>query len=108
MSLLFFDPRTGHTGVGRFMSALLACPRQLDCLRRSGVIRQPNGLNALIAPTVCAANAMRRVDDRSIGESEGKSHIGLELGGMVVSAVGLVAPGADGFRGGGGEHGVSA
>ena len=32
----------------------------------------------------------------------------MELGGVVVEAVGLVAPVADGFGGGGGQEGVSA
>jgi hypothetical protein len=40
--------------------------------------------------------------DRSLGESEAQSYVGLKLGGMVVAAVGLVAPAADSLGGGGG------
>jgi hypothetical protein len=32
----------------------------------------------------------------------------LELGGVVVLTVGLIAPSADGFGGGGGQEGISA
>ena len=46
--------------------------------------------------------------DLSVREGEGQGYVGLELGGVVVEAVGLVAPGADGFGGGGGQEGVSA
>jgi len=50
----------------------------------------------------------RRLGERLVGEGEGQSYIGLELGGVVVLAVGLIAPIADGFGGGGGQDRVSA
>ena len=52
-------------------------------------------------------NSISSVDARSVGENEAESHIGLELGGVIVPSVGLVAPVADGFGGGGSERGVS-
>ncbi|MGA2357819.1 MAG: hypothetical protein ABSF66_02380 [Terriglobales bacterium] len=39
--------------------------------------------------------------ERLLGEVEGQGYIRLELGGVVVAAVGSVAPVADGFGGGG-------
>ena len=50
----------------------------------------------------------RRLGERLVGEGEGQGYIGLELGGVVELAVGLIAPVADGFGGGGGQEGVSA
>ena len=49
-----------------------------------------------------------RSDDRSVGDGEGQGYVRLELGGVVVLAIGLVAPVADGFGGGRGQEGISA
>jgi hypothetical protein len=49
-----------------------------------------------------------RFDDHSVGDGEGQGNVRLELGGVVALAIGLVAPVADGFGGGGGQKGVSA
>src|ERR1019366_10050553 len=49
-----------------------------------------------------------QLDDRSVGEGEAQGYVGLELGGVVVESVGLVAPVADGFGGGGRQEGVPA
>ena len=43
-----------------------------------------------------------RLCESSVWQSEAQSYIGLELGGVVVLAVGMVAPCADGCGGGGG------
>lgn len=48
------------------------------------------------------------MDKRSVWQCKAQGYIGLELGGVVVWAVGLVAPAADGLGGGGGQEGVSA
>lgn len=44
----------------------------------------------------------RKLCDGLVGEGEGQGYVRLELGGVVAEAIGLVAPGADGFGGGGG------
>ena len=51
---------------------------------------------------------IHRLGERSVGKGEAQGHIGLERGGVVVLAIGLVAPFADGFGGGGGQERVSA
>jgi hypothetical protein len=45
---------------------------------------------------------MGRLRETSVWQSEAQSYIRLELGGVVVLAVGMVAPFADGCGGGGG------
>src|ERR1035437_2183084 len=52
--------------------------------------------NILHATRQCA---IRACGVRSVRESEAQSYIGLELGGMVVAAIGLVAPVAGGLGG---------
>ena len=48
-----------------------------------------------------------RLCETSVWQSEAQSYIRLELGGVVVLAVGMVAPCADGCGGGGGQEWVS-
>ena len=61
------------------------------------------GMTHPFAPTIRATPV-----ERLVGERKGQGYIRLELGGMIVLEIGLIAPGADGFGGGGGQDGVSA
>ena len=49
-----------------------------------------------------------QVCGRSVRKREAERYIRLEPGRLVVLTVGLIAPSADGFGGGGGQEGVSA